>query len=169
MLAIGVPIIAFAILAVTFTNVVIRNLRVTVVDADRSATSLIYIQAVASAPGVSLADRSGDMTSAMHAIRSGQAIAAVYIPENFERDLIARKRPQIVILYNQQYFTPGYSASAALSNAIAAATATLPTTSPVETTYVPGSFVAEEYVLTNPRSTMRSSCSEQFCRPCSTS
>jgi ABC-2 type transport system permease protein len=150
LLAIGVPIIAFAILAVTFTNVVIRNLRVTVVDADRSATSLIYVQAVASAPGVSLAERSGDMTSAMHAIRSGDAIAAVYIPENFERDLIARKRPQIVILYNQQYFTPGYSASAALSNAIAAATATLPTTSPVETTYVPGSLVAEEYVLTNP-------------------
>ena len=34
------------------------------------------------------------MTSAMHAIRSGDAIAAIYIPENFERDLIDRKRPQ---------------------------------------------------------------------------
>ena len=38
-LTIGVPIFAFGILALTFSNAVIRNLRVTVVDADRSPTS----------------------------------------------------------------------------------------------------------------------------------
>ena len=54
-LAIGVPIIAFTVLALTFSNAVIRNLRVSIVDADRSATSLIYVQAVASAPGVGVA------------------------------------------------------------------------------------------------------------------
>jgi ABC-2 type transport system permease protein len=150
-LAIGVPIIAFAILAATFSNAVIRNLKVSVVDADRSATSLIYVQAIGSSPGVIVAERSGDMTSAMHAIRSGDAIAAIYIPENFERDLIARKRPQIVVLYNRQYFTPGNSASAAISNAIAAATATLPDTSPAAgKSFAPGPLVVEQYVLTNP-------------------
>ena len=127
-LALGVPIIAFTILAAIFSNAVIRNLRVTVVDADRSPTSLIYVQAVASAPGVSVAERSSDMTSATHAIRSGDAIAAVYIPEHFERDLVAGRRPKIVSFYNRQYFTPGNSASSAISNAIAAATATLPRT-----------------------------------------
>ncbi|WP_336492930.1 ABC transporter permease, partial [Methylobacterium nigriterrae] len=74
-LALGVPLIAVAILAATFSNVVIRNLQVSVVDADRSPTSLVYVQAIASAPGVSVAHRSGDMTSAMHAVRSGEAIA----------------------------------------------------------------------------------------------
>jgi ABC-2 type transport system permease protein len=150
-LAVGVPIIAFTILAVTFSNVVMRNLKVSVVDADRSPTSLVYVQALGSAPGVSVAERSGDMTSAMHAIRSGDAIAAIYIPRNFERDLIDRKRPQIVVLYNRQYFTPGNSASAAISNAIAAATATLPDTSPAGArSFAPGSLVVEQYVLTNP-------------------
>ena len=150
-LAIGVPIIAFVILAGIFSNAVVRNLRVTVVDADRSSTSLVYVQAIASSPGVSVAERSGDMTSAMHAIRSGDAIAAVYIPENFERDLIDRKRPQIVVLYNRQYFSPGNSASAAISNAVSAATATLPDTSPAAgKSFAPGSLVVEQYVLTNP-------------------
>jgi len=149
--AIGVPIIAFAILTGIFSNAVVRNLRVAVVDADRSSTSLVYVQAIASAPGVSVAERSGDMTSAMHAIRSGDAIAAIYIPENFERDLIDRKRPQIVVLYNRQYFSPGNSASAAISSAISAATATLPDTSPAAPrSFAPGSLVVEEYVLTNP-------------------
>ena len=149
-LAIGVPIIAFALLAATFSSAVIRNLKVSVVDADRSPTSLVFVQAMASAPGVSVAERSGDMASAMHAIRSGDAIAAIYIPENFEHDLVAQQRPQVVVLYNRQYFTPGNSASAALSKAIAAATATLPPTSERSASYAPGSLVVEQYVLTNP-------------------
>ena len=153
-LALGVPIIAFTILSLIFSNAVIRNLRVSVVDADRSPTSLTYVQAIASAPGVSVAERSSDMTSATHAIRSGDAIAAVYIPENFERDLVAGRRPQIVAFYNRQYFTPGNSASAAISNAIAAATATLPRTSNSEL-YAPGPLMVEQYVLTNPAAELR--------------
>ena len=45
-LAIGVPLIAFAILALTFSNAVIRNLNVSVVDADRTPTSRLYVQAM---------------------------------------------------------------------------------------------------------------------------
>jgi ABC-2 type transport system permease protein len=150
-LAIGVPIFAFAILALTFSNAVIRNLRVTVVDADRSRTSLLYVQAIASAPGVSVAERSGDMRSAMNSIRSGEVIAAIYIPENFERDLIAQKRPTIVDLYNRQYFTPGNSAAAAISNAVSATTATLPRRPQASGgPFAPGSLTVEQYVLTNP-------------------
>ena len=147
-LALLVPVLAFAILTLTFSNAVIRNLRVAIVDADRSATSLIYVQSIASAPGVTVAERSSDMTSAMQAVRSGDAIAVVYIPENFERDLLARKRPQVVALYNRQYLTPGNNAASSISSAISAATATLPH----EATggYKPGVLVAEQYVLSNP-------------------
>ena len=122
-----VPLIAFAVLALTFSNAVIRNLRVTIVDADRSATSLTYVQAIGSAPGVSVAERSGDMTSAMRAIRSGEAIAAVYIPEDFERDLLAGHRPADRDALQQAIFHARQQRQfARISNAIAAATATLP-------------------------------------------
>ena len=150
-LCIGLPLLAFALLALTFSNAVIRDLRVSVVDADRTPTSMIYVQAVASAPAVTVAQRSSDLNGAMHAIRSGDAIAAVYIPPDFERDLIARKRPQIIVFYNRQFFTPGNNAASALSSAIAAATATLPPTSPARSAaFAPGSLVVEQYVLTNP-------------------
>ena len=58
-LAIGMPLLAFALLAWTFSNAVIRDLRVSVVDADRTPTSMIYVQAIASAPGVTVAQRVG--------------------------------------------------------------------------------------------------------------
>src|SRR3984957_2049178 len=147
-LAVLVPVIAFAILTLTFSNAVIRNLRVAIVDADRSATSLLYVQSTPSAPGVTVAERSSDMRSAMQAVRSGDAIAAVYIPENFERDLLARKRPQVVALYNRQYLTPGNNAASSISSAISAATAALP--HEAESGYKPGVLVAEQYVLSNP-------------------
>jgi ABC-2 type transport system permease protein len=148
-LALLVPVLAFAILTLTFSNAVVRNLRVAIVDADRSATSLIYVQSIASAPGVTVAERSSDMRSAMQAVHAGDAIAAVYIPENFERDLLARKRPQVVSLYNRQYFTPGNNAASAISSAISAATAALPR-GPDGGGYKPGVLVAEQYVLSNP-------------------
>jgi ABC-2 type transport system permease protein len=148
-LALGVPLIAFALLAFTFSNPVIRNLRVSVVDDDRSSTSMSYLQAIASAPGVQVAERSADLTSAMHAIRSGEAIASVYIPPDFQRDLQSQKRPQIIVFYNRQYLTPGNNASSALSGAINAATASLAKSGP-SSTFRPGAIAIEQYTLTNP-------------------
>src|SRR6202142_2526687 len=142
-LALLVPVLAFSILTLSFSNAVVRNLRVAIVDADRSATSLIYVQSIASAPGITVAERSSDMTSAMQAVRSGDAIAVVYIPENFERDLLARKRPQVVSLYNRQYFTPGNNAASAISSDISAATAALPRAADGGG-YKAGALVAEE-------------------------
>ncbi len=148
-LVIVIPLLAFSLLATTFSNAVIRDLRVDVVDQDRSQTSMSYVQAINSAPGVSVAGRSVDLTGAMHAIRSGGAIAAVYIPQNFERDLLGGKRPQIVIFHNKQYFTPGNIASGALQAAISAATAASPA-GPSMGIFAPGPLVVEQYVLTNP-------------------
>jgi predicted nucleotidyltransferase len=124
-LAIGVPLFAFTILAWTFSNTVIRDLNVSAVDADSTPTSRLYIEAIDAAPGVNVTHRSSTLTGAMQAIRSGQAIAAVYIPPDFERDLLDKKRPQIVVFYNRQFFTPGNNASAAISSAINATTSKL--------------------------------------------
>ena len=66
----------------------IRDLKVDVVDADRTQTSMIFVQAVNAAPGVTVTRRSTDLNGAMHAIRSGEAIAAVYIPRDLERDIV---------------------------------------------------------------------------------
>src|SRR5258708_24798381 len=78
LLVIGVPLVAFALLAATFSNAVIRDLRVDVVDQDQSQTSMTFVQPIGSAPGVTVSARSSDLNGAVHAIRSGDAIAPVY-------------------------------------------------------------------------------------------
>jgi ABC-2 type transport system permease protein len=151
LLTIVVPLIAFAVLTWTFSSAVVRGLDVVVVDADRSELSTQLIQSIASAPGLSVAERADDLKSATRAIRSGQAIAAVYIPPRFEHDLLAIRRPQIIAFYNAQYFTPGNIASRGLSDAISDGLSKL---SPLHDARLPsvggGSLVVEQYVLTNP-------------------
>ena len=95
LLVIVVPAICFAILTWTFSSAVVRGLNVIVVDADRSEVSANLVQSIASAPGLRVAERANDLKSATRAIRSGRAIAAVYIRPRFEEDLLAARRPKL--------------------------------------------------------------------------
>jgi len=149
LLVLGIPLIAFALLAATFGQAVIRGLKVDVVDADRTPTSMTFVHAIEAAPGTEVARRSGDLNAAMQAVRSGAVIAAVYVPQDFERDLLAGRRPQVVIFSNKQYFTPGNIAQGALTAAASAAAATL-IPAAARSAGRPGPLVVEQYVLTNP-------------------
>src|SRR5262249_28235333 len=145
------PLFAFALLPAVFSHPVIRDLGVVVVDADRSDTSRIFVEHVAASPSLNIVERPGDLASAARAIRAGEAIAGVYIPANFERDLKAGRRPQVVAFYNQQFLAAAGVALSGLSDSlgsavdsVAAAALGAPQASRI------GSLVAETIVLVNP-------------------
>ena len=147
----GVPLFAFAVLTGVFSHPVIRGLGVVVVDADRSDTSRAFVEQVAASPNLSIVERAGDLASAARAIRGGDAIAAVYVPADFERDLKAGRRPQVVAFYNQQFLTAAGIASSGLSDSLAAAVdnaASAARGAPQASSI--GSLVAETIVLVNP-------------------
>jgi ABC-2 type transport system permease protein len=147
----AVPLFAFAVLTAVFSHPVIRELGVVVVDADRSDTSRMFVEQVAASPNLGIVDRPGDLASAARAIRSGEAIAAVYIAANFERDLKAGRRPQVVAFYNQQFLTAAGVASSGLSDSLTAAVenaASAARGAPQAARI--GSLVAETIVLVNP-------------------
>src|SRR5262249_3927478 len=148
----GVPLFGFLVLAAAFSQPVIRGLGVAVVDADRSDASRAFVEQIAASPNLRIATRAGDLASAASAIRSGEAIAAIYIPANFERDLKAERRPQVVGFYNQQYLTAAGIASAGLSDGLSAAAANAaPAARAAPNAARVGSLVAETIVLANPQ------------------
>ena len=148
----GVPLFAFVVLGLVFSHPVIRGLGVVVVDEDRSETSRAFVEQVAVAPGLSIIARAGDLATASRAIRSGAAIAAVYVPANFERDLKAERRPQVVAFYNQQFLTAAGIAAQGMSDALAAAAdnaAPAGRAAPAASRI--GALVTETIVLVNPQ------------------
>jgi ABC-2 type transport system permease protein len=151
-LLLGVPVIAFAVLGFTFSHAVVRGLDVVVVDMDNSATSRLFIQTVAAAPGITVAERANDLRAAASAVRAGRAIGAVYLPPDFGKDLLSGRAPRPVAFVNTQYFTPGNNASKSIRDAMTAASAAVaPARQAVGDRTEPGpGLVPEEYVLSNP-------------------
>ena len=148
----GVPLFAFLVLTAVFSHPVIRGLGIVVVDADRSETARAFIEHVAAAPGLKIVERSGDLAEAARAVRAGDAIAAIYIPANFERDLKAERRPQIVAFHNQQFLTAAGIASQGLSDSLAAAVASAaPASRMAPKAARIGSLVTETIALVNPQ------------------
>jgi ABC-2 type transport system permease protein len=151
LLVVGVPLIAFAVLATTFSSAVVRGLNVVVVDADRSSSSLAFVEAIAASPGVTVTRRADDLTAAPRAIRSGEVIAAAYIPPQFEHDLLAGRRPKVEVFQNTQFMTPGNIAGKALREAISTAAAMAAPAARLPPMAIGiGPLVVEQYVLSNP-------------------
>jgi ABC-2 type transport system permease protein len=152
LLIFGVPLFAFVVLTTVFSHPVIRDLGVTVVDEDRSDASRALVEYVAASPSLKIVDRAGTLSTAAQDIRSGKAISAIYIPPNFERDLKAARRPQVVGFYNQQFLTAAGIASSGLSDSLsAAAAAAAPANRAAPTAASTGTLAAETIALVNPQ------------------
>jgi ABC-2 type transport system permease protein len=152
LLIFGVPLFGFVVLTTVFSHPVIRHLGVTVVDEDRSDASRALTEYIAASPSLQIVDRSGTLSTAVQDIRSGKAISAVYIPPNFERDLKADRRPQVVGFYNQQFLTPSGIASSGLSDSLsAAAAAAAPAKRAAPTAASIGKLTGETIALVNPQ------------------
>jgi ABC-2 type transport system permease protein len=148
-LILGVPLFAFVVLSLAFSHPVIRGLGVAVVDADRSQVSRAFVEQVAASPNLAIVERTGDLASAARVIRAGDAIAAIYIPANFERDLKAERRPQVVAFYNQQFLTAAGVASSGLSDSLSAASRNAAERAAPKASRI-GSLVPETIALVNP-------------------
>jgi ABC-2 type transport system permease protein len=152
LLIFGVPLFAFVVLTTVFSRPVIRGLGVTVVDEDRSDASHALVEYVAASPSLQIVDRSGTLSTAARDIRSGKAISAIYIPPDFERDLKADRRPQVVGFYNQQFLTAAGIASSGLSDALsAAAAAAAPAKRAAPAPASIGTMSGETIALVNPQ------------------
>jgi ABC-2 type transport system permease protein len=146
----GVPLFAFAVLAAVFSHPVIRDLGVVVVDADRSETSRAFADELSASSGLGIVERAGDLAAAVRAIRSGDAIGALYVPADFERDLRAGRRPQVVGFYNQQFLTAAGIAASGLNDSLTSAAKRAVAPAAPKASRI-GSLVAETIVLVNPQ------------------
>jgi ABC-2 type transport system permease protein len=152
LLIFGVPLFAFVILTIVFSHPVIRGLGVTVVDEDKSDASRALVEYVAASPSLKIVDRSGTLSTAVQDIRAGKAISAIRIPPDFERDLKAQRRPQVVGFYNQQFLTAAGIASSGLSDALSAAAAVAaPAKRAAPAPTSTGTLTGETIALVNPQ------------------
>ncbi|WP_328824575.1 cyclic nucleotide-binding domain-containing protein [Mesorhizobium neociceri] len=128
---------------------IVRDGLIEVVDRDRSAASRSFVDAICSASRIKATMRSCELCEAEAAVRSGEAVAAVYIPENLERDIVRGRLPHVTVFFNKQFFTARKMTSSPIRAAVSAATADLEA-SLHGRAFAPGPLVVEQYVAPNP-------------------
>lgn len=112
------PLLIFVTLASIFRAGVVTDLPVAVLDLDRSTLSRQIVQAVDAAPEVAIAHRPLHLSEARHLVLSGQAYGVVLVPAEFERDVRAGRRPEVVLFYNNQFMTPGSAVARSVQTAL---------------------------------------------------
>jgi small-conductance mechanosensitive channel len=108
-----------------------------------------FVDAIRSAPRVKVTLGSSDLHGAETAVRSGKVIAAVYIPQNLERDIVRRRRPYVTIFLNKQFFSARNITSNSIRTAVFAAAADLEA-GPHSRAFTLGPVVVEQYVAPHP-------------------
>lgn len=117
------PLLLFVLLAAVFQQGLPRDLPIAVVDQDRSTLSRQMVRIVDATPEVAVAREAGSLGEGRRFLLSGEAYAVVLIPPRTERDVLAGRRPEVVLFYNNQYMTPGSLVARSVGGALGAVSA----------------------------------------------
>lgn len=118
-LTVLLPLALLALLAAVFIRGIPGDLPFAVVDLDRSETSRSLSRMLEATPELSTLP-AATLTEASDAIRGGTLRGALLIPEGFERDLTARRRPELALFTDNQHMTAGAIAARGARAAVTA-------------------------------------------------
>ncbi|KFE34246.1 MULTISPECIES: ABC transporter permease [Rhodobacterales] len=111
------PLLLLAVLAAVFLRGIPTDLPFAVVDLDRTETSRSLSRMLEATPELTT-HPALSLPAASDDIRAGRARGAVLIAQGFERDLLDRRRPEIVLFYDNQHMTAGAIAARGARGAI---------------------------------------------------
>ncbi|RTL49535.1 MAG: ABC transporter permease [Bradyrhizobiaceae bacterium] len=102
-----VPLVLFAILTLVFSAGLATRLPIAVLDLDSSNLSRSIIRMVDASQDTAVAIHVGELAEGRKLILNGEVHGLLMLPKNFERDVFAGRRPEVVFFYNTQTLTTG--------------------------------------------------------------
>lgn len=118
-----IPGVMFFFLGWMFVASSPSHLPIVIADADQSAVSRQLTRMLNASSGVAVVAEFTNFEEAKEYVRTGKAYAAVYIPENAQRDLHRGKQATIFSFFNESYYTAGGLTSRAISATLSALSA----------------------------------------------
>lgn len=102
------PIILFALLAGLFAQNTLLNLPIAAVDNDNSPLSRQLIREFNATAHAKVTLYRHGLDSALRDLEQSNIYSILYIPVNFEKDVLARKQPTPRLYYNALFYSSGY-------------------------------------------------------------
>lgn len=101
------PLMIFILISSIFSNGVLFDLPVGVVDQDKSSLSREIIRDLNAAAHADLINYDSSINQAEKALAKAKIYALLYISPNFEADVLAGKQPTPMLYYNALYYSAG--------------------------------------------------------------
>lgn len=139
-----VPLAYPLVYAFIYTNEVVRDVPVAVVDDSRTSRSRLYVRHLDASPDVHVAAWCADMDEARQMMRRREAYGIVYLPENFNDELV-RGRQACVKVFCDMSGLLYYKALLAANTYVS-----LDMNADIKMNYQPGLTEEQEKILTQP-------------------
>jgi ABC-2 type transport system permease protein len=110
------PLFTFVLIIAIFYKGVVRELPVGVVDMDRSALSSELKFSINSSPSIEIYESFNSMNEASKALQDNQIYSIIYIPGNFEKNIITQQDTKVSAFINSQFILIGKSIAGELQN-----------------------------------------------------
>ncbi|MBD5207116.1 MAG: ABC transporter permease [Bacteroidales bacterium] len=102
-----IPLFCFLFIASMLSNGLPTRVPSAMVDRDGSPLSREVTQSLGSMEMVDITESLDDFSAARNALQEGRIYGFFLIPENFQSDLLAGRKPEITYYTNMAYFVPG--------------------------------------------------------------
>lgn len=113
-LVVWLPPLLTGLFIAVFASGVPRDLPVAVVDLDHSTASRALLRQLDASPALDPALARASVREGASALRTGDSLALLVIPEHFERDVRRGLSPRVEAYYNAQYLLAGKFIASAL-------------------------------------------------------
>ncbi len=113
-LVVWLPPLLTGLFIAVFASGLPRDLPVTVVDLDHSTASRALLRQLDASPALDTAHARASVKEGAFALRTGDSLALLVIPEHFEKDVRRGLSPRVEAYYNAQYLLAGKFIASAL-------------------------------------------------------
>lgn len=101
------PLLLFGLIGSNFSEGTLMELPVAVVDNDHSQLSRELVRKLDAGSHARLAPVAGGLEEAKERLRSAQDYGVLYIPYDFEADMLAGRQPRVIFYYNALFYGAG--------------------------------------------------------------
>ena len=101
------PLLIFVLIGNIFSQGVLYDLPVGVVDQDKSVLSKTIIRDLNAGAHANIIDYEDSLNQAEKSLAKANIYALLYIPPNFEADVLAGRQPTPIFYYNALYYSAG--------------------------------------------------------------
>lgn len=102
------PLLLFVVISGIYKAGTLQDMPVSVVDEDHSSLSRQLLRQLDAGPHAQLVTQTAGLPEALRHMQAADQYGLLYVPRDFEKDVLAGRRPSVQFYYNSLFYAAGF-------------------------------------------------------------